>query len=283
MLHATHLCVHFKGSLHLHTCFCNSCCRCYPTAWCSGGVKILCACPHVWCYGIAWWNPVFFCKIQTLKICFILYECKKNIEGGIIGSTQTTLRVVCRNSACAFCQKTNDCCEMAISNILVSVVHQKTVWKSVTDFGSGVRKCHEPCIDFAACFSFSDSGSWHCFAKCIRQVLVAIAPVPLPLNGQWWLYTHFAQPPHCINRACECTSTQTKRSQHVLISFKVHISRLHDSSIPNYLAWNHLALNYLQTFILNVTQWWKVACLRLPCAMGQFFHPQDPKNIPELH
>lgn len=131
----------------------------------------------------------------------------KNIEGGIIGSTQTTLRVVCRNSACAFCQKTNDCCEMAISNILVSVVHQKTVWKSVTDFGFGVRKCHEPCIDFAACFSFSDSGSWHCFAKCIRQVLVAIAPVPLPLNGQWWLYTHFAQQPHCINRACECTST----------------------------------------------------------------------------
>lgn len=40
---------------------------------------------------------------------------------------------------------------------------------------------------------------------------------------------------------------------------------------------------YLQTFTLNVTQWWKVACLRLPCAMGQFFHPQDPKNIPELH
>lgn len=55
-------------------------CACHGTAWCSGGVKILCACPHVWCYGIAWWNPVFFCKIQTLKICFILYECKKTLK-----------------------------------------------------------------------------------------------------------------------------------------------------------------------------------------------------------
>ena len=51
----------------------------------------------------------------------------------------------------------------------------------MTDFGSVFTKRREGCIFCAAFFRVLSSGSRDGFAKCMSQILVSIAPAPLPL------------------------------------------------------------------------------------------------------